>query len=255
MKITKDELYNQLKVWQDTNQDGISQANELKSLSQAGVKNIELNVIGTNINLNGNILSEAGRYGSSTGERELAADIQLAFDARITTIDTSTIPNYTEHPDSKTLPNLRGFGVVLDTSIAYNINDNLRAMGVAFAADITKVATQFDAFMAEWSGLTKQAGYQTYSVNQQRLWMYERFLGSSVNPRSQIDGVYAQLTERSKAFFAFSALYPTLQEGIEFKREVANGTKASNGFETLAQYDNNHAGAQMINFKTQREAA
>lgn len=44
-------------------------------ITEAGVKNIELNVIGTNINLNGNLLSEAGRYGDSAGERELAADI------------------------------------------------------------------------------------------------------------------------------------------------------------------------------------
>ncbi|AFV97422.1 MULTISPECIES: Calx-beta domain-containing protein [unclassified Sulfuricurvum] len=58
----RDALFSQLKVWQDTNGDGISQANELKSLSSAGVKNIELNVIGTNINLNGNLLSKAGRY-------------------------------------------------------------------------------------------------------------------------------------------------------------------------------------------------
>jgi hypothetical protein len=148
----RDELYNQLKVWQDANQDGISQTNELKTLSEAGVKNIELNVFATNINLNGNLLSEAGRYTDSAGDRELAADIQLTFDARITTIDTSTIPNYTEHPESKTLPDLRGYGVVMDTSIAYNLNDTLRAMGVAYAADITKVATQFDVFMAEWSG-------------------------------------------------------------------------------------------------------
>lgn len=28
--------------------------------------------------------------------------------------------------------------------------NTLRAMGVEYAADITKVATQFDAFMAEW---------------------------------------------------------------------------------------------------------
>jgi len=149
----RDELYNQLKVWQDANQDGISQASELKTLAEAGVKNIQLDVIGTNINLNGNLLSEAGRYTDSAGDRELAADIELTFDARVTTIDTSTIPNYTEYPESKTLPNLRGFGVVMDTSIAYNLNDTLRAMGVEYARDITKVATQFDEFIAELAGL------------------------------------------------------------------------------------------------------
>ena len=67
----RDELYNQLKVWQDINQDGTSQANELKTLSQAGVNNIELNVFATNINLNGNLLTEAGRYEYNL-EREVA---------------------------------------------------------------------------------------------------------------------------------------------------------------------------------------
>ncbi|WP_151174256.1 hypothetical protein [Sulfuricurvum kujiense] len=69
----RDELYNQLKIWQDTNGDGISQESELKTLTPAGVSNIELNVFATNINLNGNLLSEAGRYGDSSGERSLAA--------------------------------------------------------------------------------------------------------------------------------------------------------------------------------------
>lgn len=40
---------------------------------EAGVKNIELNVIGTNINLNGNLLSEAGRYlKSNSTQRKVA---------------------------------------------------------------------------------------------------------------------------------------------------------------------------------------
>ncbi|OHD88679.1 Calx-beta domain-containing protein [Sulfuricurvum sp. RIFCSPLOWO2_12_FULL_43_24] len=69
----RDELYNQLKVWQDTNQDGISQASELKTLAEAGVKNIQLDVIGTNINLNGNLLSEAGRYFKSNSTQRKAA--------------------------------------------------------------------------------------------------------------------------------------------------------------------------------------
>lgn len=216
----RDELYSRLKVWQDANQDGISQTDELKTLSEAGVKNIELHVIGSNIELNGNLLSEAGRYGDSEGDRELAADIQLTFDARITTIDTSTIPDYTIHPDSLTLPNLRGFGVVMDTSIAYNLNDTLRTIAKEYANDTKKVAIEFDAFMAEWSGLTKQAGYQTWSLDKQQRWIYEQFLGSSINPRSPILGVYTQLMERSKAFFALETLYPTLQEGVVFDRDI-----------------------------------
>ena len=149
----RDELYSQLKVWQDVNQDGISQANELKSLSQAGVTKIELDVFATNINLNGNLLSEAGRYGSSDGTRSLAADVELTFDARITTVDTSLIPDYTVHPQSLTLPSLRGYGTVYNTQVAYNVNDTLRNLAMGMSQDITAVAKNFDNFIAEWSGL------------------------------------------------------------------------------------------------------
>jgi len=45
-------------------------------------------------------------------------DIELIFDSKITTIDTSTIPDYTEYPESNTLPFLRGYGV----NIAYNFD-------------------------------------------------------------------------------------------------------------------------------------
>lgn len=69
----RDELYNQLKVWQDLNQDGISQSNELRTLHEAGVTKIELDVFATNINLNGNLLSEAGRHlKSNSTQRKVA---------------------------------------------------------------------------------------------------------------------------------------------------------------------------------------
>jgi len=183
----RDELYNQLKVWQDTNQDGISQANELKTLSQAGVNTIELNVFATNINLNGNLLSEAGRYSDSTGTRSLAADVELTFDSRITTVDTSLIPDYTVHPESLSLPSLRGYGVVYNSEIAYNVNDTLRNLALGMSQDITAVAKNFDAFMAEWTGLndllrTTQDKYHlstppTLSAIDAKVWIYERFLG------------------------------------------------------------------------------
>ncbi len=50
-----DAAYAQLRVWQDTNQDGISQAGELKTLSQLGIASISTVGVASNINLgNGN---------------------------------------------------------------------------------------------------------------------------------------------------------------------------------------------------------
>jgi hypothetical protein len=156
---------------------------------EAGVKNIELNVFATNINLNGNLLSEAGRYGDSTGTRSLAADVELTFDARITTVDTSLIPDYTLHPEAEALPKLRGYGVVYNSEIAYNVNDNLRNLAISMSQDITAVAKNFDSFIAEWSGLntllkTVQSKYALtttpiLSEMDKKVWLYEHFMGDS----------------------------------------------------------------------------
>jgi len=53
---------------------------------------------------------------------------------------TTTIPDYIEHPDSSTLPFLRAYGVVHDSNVAYNIDDNFRALALEFTSDVTKVA-------------------------------------------------------------------------------------------------------------------
>lgn len=149
-------------------------------INEAGVKNI---------NLNGNLLSEAGRYSDSTGTRSLAADVELTFDARITTVDTSLIPDYTVHADAATLPKLRGYGAVYNSEIAYNVNDNLRNLAITMSQDITSVAKNFDAFIAEWSGLNTllQTVQEKYALTSapilsemdKKVWIYEHFMGDA----------------------------------------------------------------------------
>ncbi|MDD5387633.1 MAG: calcium-binding protein, partial [Sulfuricurvum sp.] len=244
----RDELYNQLKVWQDTNQDGISQAGELKTLSQAGVKNIELNVFATNINLNGNLLSEAGRYCDSVGERSLAADVELTFDSRITTMDIGIITNYTEYFESKLLPQLRGYGTVYNSEIAYNVNDNLRNLAFSMSTDVSQGANYFNEFLAEWSGLntllrTAQSKYNLsttplLSEMDKKVWIYEHFMGdnrfsSGIEQRinstalamktggsanvgsgiynvANVNTAYASVKDRYQAVFALQIYYPEI---------------------------------------------
>ncbi|HBM35112.1 MAG TPA: hypothetical protein DDZ71_02265 [Sulfuricurvum sp.] len=233
----RDALFSQLKVWQDTNGDGISQANELKSLSSAGVKNIELNVIGTNINLNGNILSEAGRYGDSTGERELAADIQLLASQRATSSGT---PNtYEIDPITETLPQMRGYGFIDSSFKAYNLDPKLKELALSFMNDKETASANFGEFILRWSGFYDMAASKgiseeqfsphLYEVPSIKLWILERFVGSTrdgwrseVHIRENLNGGYHTqdfgneayihdhfnlLMERYEAMFAIQAFY------------------------------------------------
>jgi Ca2+-binding RTX toxin-like protein len=148
----KDELYNQLKIWHDKNADGRASEDELDYLIDAGIKSISLNYINSNIELGGSTLSQASKYIDSTGNQELAADLNLEYNPILTTVDIEDIPDFSVDSVTNNLPHLKGYGVFIDTFIAYNINDELKNKAIEFSQDISKVATQFNEFIEIWSG-------------------------------------------------------------------------------------------------------
>jgi VCBS repeat-containing protein len=78
-----DSRFAELKVWQDLNQDGISQAGELKSLSQAGIRSIDLVGISTGQSLEntaGNVIFNVSRFTRADGSMGMAGDVALAYE-------------------------------------------------------------------------------------------------------------------------------------------------------------------------------
>ncbi|MES2205505.1 MAG: hypothetical protein V4525_01765 [Pseudomonadota bacterium] len=112
-KITSaDTQFSQLKVWRDSNQDGISQAAELQTLSAAGVASINLNADFTPETLaNGNTIYGKGTFTRTNGSAEsVAFNLNLVEDTFHRQF-TTTIPVAT---DLKVLPNMQGSGKVRD---------------------------------------------------------------------------------------------------------------------------------------------
>jgi Lectin C-type domain/FG-GAP-like repeat/RTX calcium-binding nonapeptide repeat (4 copies) len=70
-----DAQYNQILVWQDLNQDGISQANELKTLSQHGINSINLNGLPTQTIQDGNIIRTRSIFNRNDGTLGQIADV------------------------------------------------------------------------------------------------------------------------------------------------------------------------------------
>jgi transposase-like protein len=69
-----DANFNQLRVWRDLNQDGISQAGELQTLSQAGIACIGVTGTATNTNLgNGNTQVASGSFTRTNGSTGVTA--------------------------------------------------------------------------------------------------------------------------------------------------------------------------------------
>ncbi|MBU0631083.1 hypothetical protein KKA17_00405, partial [bacterium] len=180
----RDELFNRLQVWNDLNQDAKVQDGELQSLKDAGITSIDLNYVSTNIEINGNLLTEASKYTDADGNKELAADIQLATDAKDTKLDLEDIPDFTIDPATELLPQLRGTGLVYDSLVLYNLNPEFKALAQEMSTNLPRIATEFDTFMEQYSGYTayvnelgekySQDGFEMQELDKQA-WIVERF--------------------------------------------------------------------------------
>ncbi|MDJ0583147.1 hypothetical protein, partial [Crocosphaera sp.] len=70
-----DTQFNQILVWQDINQDGISQPDELKTLTEHGITSINLNGVNTEIIQDGNIIKQRSIFNRNDGTSGEISDI------------------------------------------------------------------------------------------------------------------------------------------------------------------------------------
>jgi hypothetical protein len=74
----QDAQYSSLRIWRDLNQDGISQANELQTLAQTGVRSIKLASRTENTNYGDAILAQSGSFTRTDGSTGQAGSFILA---------------------------------------------------------------------------------------------------------------------------------------------------------------------------------
>ncbi|HEX9931573.1 MAG TPA: cadherin domain-containing protein, partial [Allosphingosinicella sp.] len=78
-----DERWGEFRIWRDLNQDGVSQAGELVSLTEGGIANINLTLTLTGDspeNAAENVVYGTARYQRSDGSHGIVGDVFLAFD-------------------------------------------------------------------------------------------------------------------------------------------------------------------------------
>ncbi|MEG0870163.1 MAG: calcium-binding protein, partial [Hafnia sp.] len=151
-----DDKFNSVKVWRDLNQDGIAQADELRSLQDHGIVSIELSSKPVNIDANGNIISQQGTYYKNTGEKgSVEGSIQDSA-----SINFSENPFHSEFTDKlplgqeeALLPNISGRGVLRGLQEAATLNQNLITLVGQFNADSSPTTkTQIiGQILSEWA--------------------------------------------------------------------------------------------------------
>ncbi|MEJ2611520.1 MAG: hypothetical protein P8179_15910, partial [Candidatus Thiodiazotropha sp.] len=116
-----DTNFGKLKVWQDLNQDGISQDNELITLTELGIQSISTSQTEASENQNGNTVFSNGVYTKIDGTIGVTGGLLF---------DSSTF--HTEYPDdiaiteqALSLPNMHGSGRVRNLRQAASLSGDL----------------------------------------------------------------------------------------------------------------------------------
>ncbi|EOR05688.1 calcium-binding protein [Acinetobacter genomosp. 15BJ] len=158
-----DAHWNQLKVWRDLNQDGISQANELFGLGELGITGFNVKKVANNQILeNGNEIADLGTYykngvQETLGEVSHMADINLVNDTFHRTFSDSIAVSQ----DVAMLPNIIGSGKLRDLHEAMmqsSVLKNLVAQLVQ-TTDYLEQRTLVAQVIKEW--VATDASYQT----------------------------------------------------------------------------------------------
>ncbi len=152
-----DDIYSKLKVWVDANGDGITDAGELKTLAELGIK--QLNLGNTVVNgadqPTGEAVRKQGTFVWENGSQSALNAYALSRDA-VDSKETELLP---VPDDVKALPDVRGWGNVhsLQQAMVRDASGELKALVVSFAnaTGITEREQLTEKIMLKWCGADK----------------------------------------------------------------------------------------------------
>ncbi|HQS67567.1 MAG TPA: hypothetical protein PLM93_10335 [Sulfuricurvum sp.] len=127
-------IYNALKLWQDTNSDGTTEEGEFHTLSDLGVASINLGYTQTTDYEENNLLKETSTFTTTTGETKAINDVWFMTNTQDTARDTTI----TLKDTVAALPDFHGAGRAENLSTAMNSNTKLES---AVTALLTKSST------------------------------------------------------------------------------------------------------------------
>ena len=145
-----DAAFQTLRVWQDLNQDGISQTNELRTLEELGIQSLDVAYKDVNKNLgNGNTLTQQGRYTKKDGTTAQAGDLLLAAD----NLHSRFKDKVELTAEQAKAANLSGIGRLRDLREAAALSGDLSNVLKAYSAADTKEAQMalLDSLIHEWA--------------------------------------------------------------------------------------------------------
>ncbi len=145
-----DTKFNELKIWQDLNENGITDEGELKTLEQMGINSIGLNVVDLNLEHNQNTITGMSTYTTTDGKTHNIFNVNFAFN-KIYTQYTGT---YELSLDVLDMPWLRGYGLVKDLQLKMSEDESFKSYvkELSLMDDAKQIYNKMDEFLAKWIG-------------------------------------------------------------------------------------------------------
>ena len=177
-----DANFDQLRVWQDLNQNGAVDSGEMKTLADAGIQSLSLTTTHVNGTNEGHGVGYEASFTRADGTTGTAQTIYFQTDRQNTVADNT--PTFTPSDVALKLPQLPGSGQI--NSIAWKVTNDADFQAEWKALTDNASNLSFDELKAEFQKLlVKWAGVDSVSeasrgqyVNAQHLAFVEKFFGT-----------------------------------------------------------------------------
>ena len=147
-----DERFADLKIWQDKNGDGVSQANELRALTEAGIASIDLTHRDVQAQQGSDAqIARQGTFTWADGSQGIATDVLFSSNATFSRF----VGNVAMDSDIQAVANIKGYGKIADLHIAMSRDSHFKNSVLALfeSPSTTSLLTDFEQLLTDWAGV------------------------------------------------------------------------------------------------------
>ncbi|MFN6131951.1 MAG: hypothetical protein ACK46L_03400, partial [Synechococcaceae cyanobacterium] len=203
-----DSIWSKLRIWLDTNSNGITDTGELRTLNSYSIRSIDLRYTAVNFTAEGNRIHEQSIFEYTNGTTGLIADIW--FD--VSNVDTNSSVGLTGNLTIDKLPDIRGRGDVRSLRTAMLADAALATLVTGFViqnpSSLVNTRSQVEQIIYRWSGVQSvDPSSRGGLFDGRRLAALEAFLGTPFL-------VQGNRNPNAQAVTGLSASWNSLVEGV-----------------------------------------
>ena len=243
---SSDEAFSELKVWIDSNSDGISQAGEIKELSELNISEIILNYTNASKAENGNVITATSGAVLNDGTTINMGELNFKIDYT----DTKYINETELSEEILELPNLIPSGMVMSLHQAMAADKELYELVKLYTEtkDMVQRESLINSIVLKWTGCENvTTGSRGGNINATRLAVIEKFYGrgfvgvNGANPNQTaaaiLNEVYNDIMDNIKCKLLIQTELSEMIAHTKVVTRISTGEQSINYSEVMDIFD------------------